>query len=199
MDLLLQLRLTSTCKSWKIREKKRKKRTFSIIKSIECLNHLIPRYSSSISSPAPKSYLHFDVADFVDCPQDRPSHHRGEYVGGEVASSISAFDELKGKGAAVSQGLESSLCRVIKASQAVHSSSPDESPPTNKCMPQSGRCSGTFKGPLFPPALLSKSQAHILSWPSGANQRPITRTVINFPKQFHSLASIEPNYTGTPR
>lgn len=41
------------------------------------------------------TYLHIYVTDLVLRPDDRPTHHRREYEGREVAPGISALHELK--------------------------------------------------------------------------------------------------------
>lgn len=44
-----------------------------------------------------KTYLDFDIANFVYSTYDWPANHRGKYVGWKVAAGIATFNKLKTK------------------------------------------------------------------------------------------------------
>lgn len=114
---VLELRLTSTCKSCEI---KKKGNDISINFKFcvpACSLEINPHLGSSHLS-----YLDFDVADFVHCPDDRPAHHRGEYVSREIAAGVSAFHELQGKGEVSNQSSH-------RGDYPISDSTPYESPP----------------------------------------------------------------------
>lgn len=67
------------------------------------------------------AYLHFYIANFINGSNNRSADHRGENVCGEIATGISAFNELKtNKGyVCVATGYNSVFLTPVPLSQTI--------------------------------------------------------------------------------